>query len=110
MSADKLRAQAAVIELRSRWPKASSIRALFDNGVEVLFDAFPSVRMALWHYAGDGEAAPWACEAMRGLLTARADGDTATTCAEAGLRALAALIRADADAVEARANAEGGAR
>lgn len=110
MSADKLRAQAAVIELRARWPYAGSIRSHFDDRVEVLFDIFPIAQLTLWRYVDSGNVVQWACTAQRFGITANADGDTATASAEAGLRALAALIRADADAVEARANAEGGAQ
>lgn len=102
----KERAEAAVHELRARWPQAASIRNLVGNNIEVLFGMFGHTRLKLWRYITDDAGAQWACEATRHEFTAEADGDTATTSAEAGLRALAALIRADADAVEVRAAAE----
>ena len=106
------RAEMAAAELRRRWPGADIIRVVLGEAVEVLLDwrdPVSDVRLGLWPRIVDGACVGWSCEVMHRLFVVKVHGETATDAAEAGLRALVAMMRDGAAQIEARANVEGGA-
>lgn len=95
-------AEDTAAELRARWPDAPIQLGI--GTFDVSFDEYNRTRVRLWQYPIDGtDDWRWACDASHRDHAAETDGHrTVVAAAEAGLRALVASFRAQAEAMAGR--------